>query len=225
MAQRLTDRIVRDLPAPATGNRIYYDGLVKGFGCRVTAAGSRSFVLNYRRRSDGLERRSTIGSVPDWTVGAAREEAKRLKRQIDGGADPVGEHEAQRAAPTVNALCDQFIKEDLDKRRPKTARDYRSMIERDIQPALGRVKVTAITFEDVERLHRSITKRGAPYRANRVVSLMSQLFSIAVRKGWRTDNLPRSSATASPNASATSPPPSSRGSPPRLTLARIGRRR
>ena len=41
MALRLTDRIVKGLPAPASGNRVYYDDLVKGFGCRVTAAGAR----------------------------------------------------------------------------------------------------------------------------------------------------------------------------------------
>jgi hypothetical protein len=45
MAKRLSDRIVKGLPCPETGNRIYYDDLVSGFGCRVTAAGVRAFVL------------------------------------------------------------------------------------------------------------------------------------------------------------------------------------
>ena len=59
------------------------------------------FVVNYRRKGDGLERRYTIGAFPDWSVTAAREEAKRIKREIDGGADPVGKDKADRAAPTV----------------------------------------------------------------------------------------------------------------------------
>ncbi len=46
--QRLTDRLVRDLPAPKIGAQITYDADLPGFGARVTAAGSRSFVLNYR---------------------------------------------------------------------------------------------------------------------------------------------------------------------------------
>ena len=90
---RLTDRSVQQLPPPARGNKVTYDATVKGFGCRVTAAGARAFVLNYRRKTDGRQRRFTIGSYPDWSVGAARDEAKRLKREIDGGADPVGELE------------------------------------------------------------------------------------------------------------------------------------
>ena len=68
---------------PAIGNRIHYDTEVAGFEIRLTAAGARSFVLNYR--AGGRERRITIGSFPDWTVQAAREEAKALKRRVDIG--------------------------------------------------------------------------------------------------------------------------------------------
>jgi hypothetical protein len=123
MAQRLTDRTVRGLPVPTTSNRIFYDDVVSGFGCRVTAAGARAFVLNYRRRSDGLERRFTIGSFPEWSVAGAREEAKALRRAIDSGADPVGDHRAEREAPTVNDLCDRYETEQLPKRRRSTQRD------------------------------------------------------------------------------------------------------
>ena len=61
----LTDSAVKRLPPPARGNRITYDTAVKGFGCRVTAAGARAFILNYRTNA-GRERRYTIGAFPDW---------------------------------------------------------------------------------------------------------------------------------------------------------------
>ena len=38
---------IKGLPAPERGNRIAYDDGVAGFGLRVTAAGVKSFVLNY----------------------------------------------------------------------------------------------------------------------------------------------------------------------------------
>jgi hypothetical protein len=87
MAQRLTDKLVTALPTPATGNRITYDDAVPGFGARVTAAGARAFVLNYRTRGDGRARRYTIGGFPDWSTGAARDEGmvdNRLKK-LRGG--------------------------------------------------------------------------------------------------------------------------------------------
>jgi hypothetical protein len=86
MASKLTDAVVKALPLPAKGSRIFYDLGVKGFGIRVTSAGARAFVLNYRTRV-GRERRFTIGSFPDWKTGGARMEAVELKRQIDRGGE------------------------------------------------------------------------------------------------------------------------------------------
>ncbi len=95
----LTDRFVRDLPAPPRGATITYDGgdpkrRVSGFGVRVTAAGVRAFVLNYRVR--GIERCYTIGKFPEWNVSRARDRAKELKRTIDQGGDPGVTHERCR---------------------------------------------------------------------------------------------------------------------------------
>jgi integrase len=187
MAIRLTDRIVKGLPAPANGNRVYYDELVKGYGCRVTAAGARGFILNYRRKADGLERRLTLGAFPDWTTMSAREEAKRLKREIDLGADPVGENREARAAATMNDLCSRFEQEVIPRKRPLTQRDYRRHIAVAVRPALGRAKVNAVTFADVDAWHRKISAR-APTQANRALAALSVMFGMAVRWGLRADN-------------------------------------
>jgi integrase len=179
--------MVRRLPAPERGNKVSYDDAVKGFGCRVTAAGARAFILNYRRKLDGRERRITIGSFPDWTTTAAREEAKRLKRAIDGGADPIGEHEASRAAATIADLCARFAQDYIPRKRASTQCDYRQQIAADILPAIGGMKVAAVTHADLDALHRKISAR-APTHANRVLALLSRMFSLAIRWGWRIDN-------------------------------------
>ena len=101
--QRLDEKAVRSLEAPASGNRITYDTDVKGFGARVTAAGAKSFILNYTAAR--RERRITIGSVPDWSVAGARDRAKELKRRIDIGEDPMAERHEDRAAPTIDDLA------------------------------------------------------------------------------------------------------------------------
>ncbi|MEJ1979329.1 MAG: Arm DNA-binding domain-containing protein [Acetobacteraceae bacterium] len=131
----LDDKAVRNLPAPEEGNRITYDAEVKGFGVRTTKAGAKAFILNYR--TGGRERRYTIGSFPDWTVKAARDEAKALKRRVDRGEDPMGERHEERAAPTVNMLADRFEAEHLSKRRASTVTDYKSILRLYIRPSSG----------------------------------------------------------------------------------------
>ena len=185
MGERLTDRLVRGLPIPASGSKITFDGEVAGFGARVTAAGARAFVLDYR--SGGRRRRITIGSFPDWSTTAARDEAKALKRRIDRGEDPMGERHDERAAPTVDDLCDRYFADELPKKRPLSRRDFSAIINTIIRPKLGRRKVVDVKFADVERLHRDVSSH-APVRANRVVSLLRSLFNLAIKWGYRSDN-------------------------------------
>ncbi|MER9840318.1 site-specific integrase [Mesorhizobium australicum] len=184
--EKLTDAIVKSIEPPAKGNEISYDKEIKGFGVRVTAAGAKSFILNYRTKS-GLERRYTIGSFEDWKCAPAREEAKSLKRRIDVGFDPMGELQSARDAKTVADLCDRFEKEHLTKKRDSTARDYKALIKNHILPALKNKKVAEVEFTDIDSLHRKISKT-APYLANRTVAVLSKMFGLAIKWRWRTDN-------------------------------------
>ena len=188
MPLHLTDPVIRGLPTPDEGNRITYDDAVKGFGCRVTAAGARSFVLNYLTKS-GRERRITIGGCSDWSTTDARREAKHLRHLVDQGGDPLADIEAERSAPTVAELIDRFEQEHLPRKRASTAADYRRMLSNHIRPHFGEhSKVVDITFADIDRLHRRITNAGHGHRANRVIAVASKMFNLAIRWNMRTDN-------------------------------------
>ena len=185
MAEKLTDTTVKALAPPTSGNRITYDNEITGFGVRVTAAGAKAFILNYR--AGRLERRLTIGSYPDWSVGDARKHAKGLKRRIDVGDDPMGERHADRAAPTMNDLADRFDAEHVARRRAKTQTDYRSILRLYVRPSLGQMNVLDVRHSDIDRLHGRIAKT-APYRANRTVAVLSKMMSLAVKWEMRGDN-------------------------------------
>ena len=169
------------------GYTIAWDAAVGGFGCRVTAGGTKAFILDYRVKGTGRQRRITIGRYPSWSVSAAREEAKRLRREIDGGADPRGDVKSDRAAPTMADLIDRFRKEHLPRRRRGTAVNYEVLLRRYIEPALRHHKVSDVTFSDVDRLHRKVGA-SAPYMANRMVAVLSSMFTLSIRWGMRTDN-------------------------------------
>ena len=188
---KLTDKIVRSLAGPADGKpyQIHYDGPegVRGFGIRVTQAGAKSFILNYR--AHGVERRLTLGSFPDWTVAQARDQAKSLKRRIDVGEDPQADRNAERRAPTVNNLVDRYLAEHAPRKRERSRQEDESLCRQWIRPALGNRKVADVHHADIERLHRKITAYGTPPRANRTAALLSKMFSLAATR-WemRSDN-------------------------------------
>jgi integrase len=187
--QKLTDAIIKRLPTPLVGNKITYDPALPGFGVRVTAGGSRAFVLSYRTRA-GRERRYTIGGFPDWSTVGARDKARELKRLIDDGGDPLADIEAERDAPTVADLIERFETEHLPRKRPGTATDYKRMLDKHVRPHFGNhTKVADVSLDEhIEPLHRKISKQGHLRRANTVIAVCSKMFSLAVRWGMRTNN-------------------------------------
>jgi integrase len=186
--KHLTDAIVRRLPVPVRGNRIRYDGAISGFGARVTAAGHRAFILNYTTTA-GVERRKTIGDFPNWSTVGARQEARRLKQLIDQGGDPLADIEEERAAPTVSDLCDRFEAEHVPRKRQHTVDSYKRQLRLYVRPHFGpHKKLGDVSFADVDALHRKVTKAGAPYAANRTVAMLSKMFALAIRWGWRSSN-------------------------------------
>ena len=128
MADRLTENQCRKSVPPAERYTIVFDSDVPGFALRVTAGGTKAFVLDYRVKGTGRQRRVTIGRFPSWSVSAARERAKALRREIDEGGDPRGAFEEERAAPTVDDLIARFCAEHLPKKRPVTHRNYSHLI-------------------------------------------------------------------------------------------------
>src|SRR5436309_8553139 len=126
----ITERFVKSLKAPRDGNIIHYDGEIPGFGIRITSAAVRSFVLNYRIH--GRERRYTIGRYPEWSALKAREQAAKLRYEINHhGIDPLGAREQERGEPLMNDLAKNYMEAyALKKKRPTSLRNDRQMLER-----------------------------------------------------------------------------------------------
>lgn len=191
MAPAISERIVRELLVPEAGNRVtYFSGAMlqgqkapTGFGVRVTAGGSRAFVLNYR--INGLERRYTIGEHGTWSVLAAIKEAREVRKRIDKGEDPQAKKAEKRDAATVKELCQRFLEEHVETLRPSTRRDYKALVG-IIQAELGSQKIEAVQRANIVKMHRA--RQDTPYRANRLLAVASATFNFAVREKLRADN-------------------------------------
>ena len=106
MGFHVSQRSVAALQAPAKGthSKVWYDDKAAGFGVRVSEAGVKAFVLNYSVA--GRERRVTIGRWPEWSADAARDEARRLRVEIDKGTDPLAGRQTARAENTLAELAE-----------------------------------------------------------------------------------------------------------------------
>jgi integrase len=183
--QRITRQLVVDLSPPKAGNRVVWDCDVTGFGVRITSAGALAFVLRYV--INGRERRYTIGKHPDVTVAKARDTAVILRGHIAAGSDPLETRTEAREAPTVAVLCDDYLERHArPKKRGLSVKQDERIINRLIKPKLGNRKVASISRRDVDELHQDLT--GKPYQANRLLALLSKMFSLAVLWGWRPIN-------------------------------------
>jgi integrase len=206
MATHLTERVVK---AAEIGTRKYvvFDEDCAGFGLCVFLSGRKGFILIYR--AAGRQRRMTIGTWPSWSVVAAREEAKRLKRDIDRGEDPMDDRTNARHAPIVKDLIDRFIDEHLPKLAITNAKDQISMLNGLVLPDWRTRKVADITPTDVDRLLTKIAlgrarpsktapkakrktslkpAKPTPVRANRAGEMLRKMFTLAVQWKMRTDN-------------------------------------
>jgi integrase len=193
--KRLTSQAIEAMQErpPASGNVIAWDTVEKGLGIRVTAAGAASFVLRYVIH--GQERRMTLGPYgrSGLSVTAAREKASEIKGRIAGSRDkpqmfdPLEQRAAERNAADVRQLCADYIARHAEQhKRPASVRNDKAMIETIIKPKLGGKRVANVTRRDIEDVHAGL--KSTSYRANRVLALLSSMFSLACKWGWRTDN-------------------------------------
>ena len=183
----ITKEEVEKAKPPASGYYILFDTKDEGFGVRVTAAGTKSFVYNYR--VGGEKRRFTIGRWPKWTVAAARDEIKKkLDPSINGrGGDPVREKKARMAEPKLADLSTDYLDQHATiKKREKSVYEDKRMLNHIILPKLGTLRVSAVSKRHVQSLHNSLRK--TPYQANRVLALLSAMFTFAIEDDLRTDN-------------------------------------
>lgn len=181
---RLTKRHVESLTTEARDYTVWDDEL-PGFGIRVWPSGKRVYVLKYRTR-EGRQRKPVIGLHGPVTAEEARRKARLwLGQAIDGG-DPSGERQDGRRAPTLAEFGERYMAEYAEpKKKPLSVREDRRLLDRFILPTLGMRKVAEIKRPDVTRLHNDF--RSTPYQANRVLALLSKVFSLAEEWGVRPD--------------------------------------
>jgi integrase len=183
---RLTKRTISSL-VPAAQPYIAYDEDLSGFGLRIMPSGKKTWIVEYRPGPGGRKvytRRLKIEHASKITPDEARTRAKEILARVRLGEDPAGAKRAARQIPTVAEFVEQFLKEATSPPhlKPTTKRLYTDNLRRLVVPAIGSLKLDAVTSADVARLYRRLA--GArPTTANNVLVTLSSLYRYASETG------------------------------------------
>ena len=170
----LSNRVVDALPV-ADRDIVYWDKDLPGFGVRVYATGSKAYVVQ-GRGPDG-SRRVALGRHGVISTEDARERGVEVLARIRAGKDPEPEAEDD-GEPTVAGLAERYLREHVAVRcKPLTVASYRRVIERNVLPSLGRLRIGEVEHRHVAELHYRLRK--TPVSANDAVNALSRMLNRA----------------------------------------------
>jgi integrase len=190
---KLTEKIVKGLPIPATGQDEYRDIEVAGLSVRVSYGGTKTYCLKYYLA--GKQQRLHLGTTAQFRYEDARAEAhlawRKINRHIDPAAEKaalVGASKAARLETTFAELAERYLNEWAMQKKPRTYREYKRLVEKFLLPAWGKLAAKDITKAMVREVLGGIRAEGNRTQANRLQSTISAVFKFGVGEDVITVN-------------------------------------
>lgn len=169
----LTATRISAIGVPATRTEIR-DAQQPGLRLRISEQGTRSWV--WLKKVNGRTRRITLGRYPEIDIADARKAAAKLSGEAAMGTDPAQARKEARVTSMTyaDAYADYMQAKTL---RPSTQVDYDQLFRR--VATLHHKPVSEITRDDIERLHRSLSKES-PSRANGAMRVVRAVLNRAI---------------------------------------------
>src|SRR5215210_7890165 len=151
-----------DALASSDKDVIWWDTALKGFGLKVTPAGRKVFLVQYRPAGDRRHaRKYTIGDYGRVTPNQGRAEAQRILAERSAGRDPQAERQASKrrlASEMLSDLVEEFIHSHVAQNR--TAAETTRILRRDVVPAWPNKTIAEVSKPDVIQLLDAVRQRG-----------------------------------------------------------------
>lgn len=177
---KISKKVVDALQSKDKAPAFLWDEVLAGFGVKALPSGTKRYVVKYRPHGGGrnaAQRWLTLGTHGQLTPDQARSMAQQALAAIARGEDPQGDKIKGRNSTTLDDIWQRFKREHLPQRKPQTRYEYENQWSNTIAGKLGKIAIERITRSDIDRLHKSM--RETPYRANRVLALLSRLMSLS----------------------------------------------
>ncbi|MGY6278115.1 tyrosine-type recombinase/integrase [Methylomonas sp. MgM2] len=170
-----TDKSIKGLKAKPSAYRLYEKGPDKGFGVKVTPAGSVSFFIQYAG-SEGKQKFMSLGRYPSVSLSEARDRCRELRRDIDRGVDPQSRNELRHGS--VADLFDYYIKHMVDSGK-RTFEKVEADLHYNCKDILD-LQAKDVTPAHIRKILHTIISRGSNVQANRIRSYLRRAFELGV---------------------------------------------
>ena len=167
---KITKRTVDSLTV-SDRDGVFWDRDLAGFGVRVHVTGRKVYVV--QSRGPGGLKRVSIACHGDISTAEARKQASVIIDRIKRGQAPQ-----PPPTPTVSDLAERFMRVHVKVHcNASTVSQYRRVLDHHVLPTFGETALTDVGRRDISTLHHRL--RHTPVAANRVVKILSTMFSLA----------------------------------------------
>lgn len=182
---KLTKRTL-DAAVPKSKAYELRDTEVVGLLCKVSPAGRKTFMLQYRNHG-GIKRKPALGLYGDLTVEQARAIAKKWLAEVRDGGDPSRVRAERRASVTVQEFEKIFYRRWTLVRNKKSSQElHRYIFEKYILNRIGNYKLDSISKMEMQKFVDDLS--FAPGMAYISRGILSSMFKRAEEWGYRPED-------------------------------------
>jgi integrase len=179
-----TKRSIEAIPAHDLGSPSreaeYSDAECIGLHLRVSKNGRRFFQHRYRYL--GRKKCLSLGEFPHVSVQDARQRVSEHKALLARDIDPGDERAQRRNDITFAAFARDFYIPHA-KMHKKTWQEDVWKIERQLEPAFGKLMLSSVLARDISSFHNKEKQRTSSTTANHHMTLIKRMFNLAVKWG------------------------------------------
>jgi integrase len=166
---------------PGKSDAIFFDSKVPGFGVRLRAGGSQSWVFQYK--FGNVNHRMVLGKVSAMKADAARKIAEKHHAAVKDGRNPAAEKAVRtaQAANTFGELVRQYLDFKQSTLRPRSLVEVKRHLEVYAKP-LHKLPVVSIDKANIAHLVKDIGNNRGVVTANRMRASLSAMFTWAMKE-------------------------------------------
>jgi len=174
---KITKSFVDKALPPTDKDQIFYrDSELKGFALRITASGTKSFVVE--KNIGHKVRRITLGKFGALTAELARKEAQKIIGQIATGTDPIAEKRSSKVKlVTLEEVFNDYIRT-RKSLKASTLVNYKQILNKAFTKWINK-PLLSITKDQISKHHQKLGEAHGEAYANLAMRILRALFNFA----------------------------------------------